>query len=98
MCDGLEAGHEHAGKTDSGEITDVADHFLIVAQRDLELIPDYFLCGLIIIHYHRHLLVGDIVFADYKVFGPDRNFILEIAFIFIQRVVLIDVLHIRKRT
>ncbi len=39
VCDGFEAGHEHACETNGGEVTYGAHYALVVGQRNLELEP-----------------------------------------------------------
>ncbi len=96
MCGGFESGHEHSGETYSGEVGYVSDSFLVVAQRYLELIPHYFLGRTVMVHYRRHLFVGDIVFAYLKVLRAYGYMVLEVSFVFVESVVLIYVLDIRK--
>ena len=93
----LEAGHEHAGEPDSREVLDAAHNLVGGAQRNLELIPYCRLLTFGSVDF-GNLLVGDIVPANFQIFRTKRNLILEIAFVFVERVVLIDVFHIRNGT
>ena len=89
----LEVSEEDAGKADGGEVIDSSDNLVGSRQGYLELIPDDFLTSLAGV-YLRYLLVGDIVAPDFEILGADGDFILEIALVFIERIVLVDILDI----
>ena len=89
-----EARHEHTSEAYGREIVDRTDHLLIVAERDLELIPFHLVVLAISSTHHRHLFVGDIVASHFEVAGTNRNLVLEIAFILVERIVLVDVLDV----
>ncbi len=93
----LEAGHEYAGEAYGGEVADGAHDFFEIAKRNLELIPFGLGVGAVAGRHHRHLLVGDVVLAYHQVFGTDGNPVLEITLVFVECVVLVDVLHVGSR-
>ncbi len=96
MCRLLEPGHEYPGKAYCREIGYGADNTFILAQRYLELVPFHLLVAAVAAAHKRHLLVGNEVFADFKVFRSYRYLVLEVAFVLVQGVVLVDVLYVRK--
>ena len=95
MCGLLETGHEHTDKTNRREVGNRTDHLFILLQWNFKLIP-YGIGSFTVAQSDRlHLLVGNIVLSYLQILATQRNVVLIIAFIFIQRIVLIDVLHIR---
>ena len=92
-----EARHEHTHKADGREVVDRADALLILAQGDGELIPRGALLGAVAHGADKHLLIGDITAAHLERVGVDGNAILEVALILVERVVLVDILHIGHR-
>ncbi len=93
----LEPGHEEAGEADRGEVGDIAHHFLIFAQWNLKLIPLHLGVCAVACGGYRHLLVGDEVLAHHEVFGADGYAVLEVALVFVEGIVLIDILYIGHR-
>ena len=93
----LESGHKDTGEADGRKVGDVAYDLLILAQRHFELIPFDLGLGAVAHGHDRHLLVGDVVLTHHQVFGADRNTVLEIALVLVERVVLVDVLYIGHR-
>ena len=66
----FEAGHEHAGEADGGEVVDASHHLVGGAEGYLELVPnDGGLSGTG--GDFGDLLVGDVVAAHLEVFGAD---------------------------
>ena len=93
----LESGHKDTSKADCRKVGDVAYNLLILAQRHFELIPFDLLLRAVAHRHDRHLLVGDEVLTHHEVFGADRNTVLEIALVLVERIVLVDILYIGHR-
>ena len=92
----LEAGHEHTHEAHRSKVVDRAKLLLILGERYAELIPvDRFLVA-IAQWARRCTLVHDVVLANLQVFRTYGNVILEVLLVFIERIVLVDVLHIRS--
>ena len=90
----LEACEEHTHETYGCEIADAAHTLLIVAQGYAELVPCD-MVGLAVSQLWRHLaLVDDVVLTHNEVLGTNGDAILIVFLIFVERVVLVYVLHI----
>ena len=97
MCDLFESGHEHSREAYAREPVDRAYRFLVACDWNLELIPFDLLGVSVAGHDDTRLFVGYEVLADNEVFGADRYMILEIALIFVESVVLVDILDVGQR-
>ena len=94
----FETGHEHAHETDGGEVLNTSHLFLVICQRNSELVP----CGLLRFTITGvnigHLLVSHIFRHTPLQRGFVKiNTILEIAFILVEGIILVDILDIRRR-
>ena len=93
-----ESRHENAHEANRREVLNRAHLLLIVKQGYGELIP----CGSLGIAIAgvdvSHLLVGDVVHANLHRVRMESDTILEITLIFIQGIVLIDILDIGRGT
>ena len=94
MCHFLEPGHEYAGEAYGGEVVDGAYDLFIVVEGYLELEPFGYAVLSVAQAHDRCLLVGDVVLAHDKVLGANRHAVLEVAFVFIEGVVLVYVLDV----
>ena len=95
---GFESSHEHTHEADCREILNITHFFIIIGKRYGELIPSSFLSLAIACMNISHLFVGDVVLAHFHCFGFNIHFILEVAFVLVQRIILIDVLDIGRGT
>ena len=93
----FEAGEEDAGEADCGEVADAAHSLLELGEGYLELEPLGLLVRAVGDGHERLLAVGDVVAAYLQVLGTDGYFVLEIAFVLVDGVVLVDVLDVRGR-
>ena len=96
----LETSEVHTHETDAGEVVDVAHPLLTLGQGDAELIPAH---GQRVAVAQLHVAVaavgnvgvgGHAVVVGLQVVVTDADTVLEVAFILVQRVVLVDVLHV----
>ena len=95
--DGLaEAGHVDTHEAQRGEVADAAHDLLVVVDGHAELIPVDALgvavaqLGAVGAH------VGDMVAAHHHVLWAQRHAVLEVLLILVERVVLVDVLHVGR--
>ena len=93
----LEACEEHTHEAHRGEVVDSTELLLVVAQRYAELVPVDRFCLVVAQLVGVLALVYDVVLAHLEVFGADRHAILEELLVLVERVVLVDVLHVRRR-
>ena len=93
----LEVGEEHSHEADAGEIVDVSLALLKLIHRNAELIPGNRGFRVVSPSLGVFALIHDEVAAHHEIFRTDADVILEILLIFVQRIVLVDVLHIRCR-
>ena len=98
VCDLFESGHEHARESYGREVANRSDNLLVCAEGYLELIPLGCLLLSVAGQDHRRLFIGDEVLPDNEVLRADGDPILEIAFVFVECIVLVDVFHIGHRT
>ena len=94
----LEPGHKDTGKAYGGEVGDAAHDFFVVGQGYLELIPLGFVVFAVAAAHHGCLLVGDVVLTHDKVLRTYGYAILEVTFVLVERIVLVDVLDVGDRT
>ena len=90
-----ESGEEHTHEADAGEVADGTDLLLEVGQRNAELIPVGGLPVAVAEGLNVGMFLDDVVLTDDEVFRTDRDVVLIVTLIFVQRVVLVDVLNIR---
>ena len=92
----LEVGEEHAHEADAGEVVDIAHLRLILIHWDAELVPRHGL--LVAVRQARGVfsLVHDIVLAHHEVLRAHAHVVLEVLLILIERIVLVDVLHVGR--
>ena len=91
----FESRHKHTDKTDGREVGNRANHLLIVTQWNLELIPHSLALLAVCERHCRHLFVGDIILSNHQILAAQRDMILIVTLILVERIVLVDVLHIR---
>ena len=92
----LEPRHEHTHEADGREVLNASHLLLVVTQWNRELVPSGLLCLTITGMDISDLLVGHIIHANLQRVRMNGYAILEIAFILVQRVILVDVLDIRS--
>ena len=92
----LEVGEEHTHEAHAGEIVDAAHALLKVVDGDSELIPGDGRTGAIAQLAGDGALVDNEVAAHDHVLGAYAHMILVVALILVERVVLVDVLHIGR--
>ena len=93
--DGLfEVGHEHAHEADAGEVVDVAHFLFVFVHGDAELVPVHLLRVAVAQLHAGRAPVHDVVLTHDEVFRTDADAVLVIFFVFVQRVVLVDVFHV----
>ena len=90
-----ETREEHTHETDAGEVADAAHPFLILVYGNTEEVPREGLHALTRARC-RVALVHDEVLADLEILGPDGEMILVVFLVFVEGVVLVDILHIRS--
>ena len=92
----MEARQEHAHEAYAGEVLYVAHLLLVAAQRDAEQIPGA-LFGVAVAQLHAgRTLVCYMVASHNHVLGTDAHVILVILLVFVERIILVDVLHVRR--
>ena len=89
-------GEKHAHEADAGEVVDIAHPLVILAEGNAKLIPpDGFTRS--VAQRHRCLAnVGDMVISQAHILWAYADTILVIAFVFVEGIVLIDILHIGR--
>ena len=92
-----ETGEEHTNEANCREVGNRADLLFVFFERNLELIPGRYLLLTIAKSSNVFLLVGDVVFADNHIFRTQRDVILVVALILVERVVLVDVFDVGHR-
>ena len=90
----LELGEEHTHEANAGEVGDVALAAGVLVQGYAELIPLHDVVGAVAQHHAGLADIGDEVLALHHVLRTDAHLVFEIALILVQRVVLVDVLHV----
>ena len=94
--DGLaELGEEHTHETDAGEVADATHTVFRLVEGYAELVPAH---GFLLAVAQRSRIfpdVGNEVMAQPHVLRTDADVILIVALILVQRIVLVDVLHVR---
>ena len=92
----LETCEEHTHEADACEVVDGAHFVAIFLQRNAELIP----CGCSLLAITQwsciHTLVYDVVFAHYEVLRTNAYTILIVFLVFVEGVVLVDILNVRS--
>ena len=100
----LESSQEHAHIANAGEVADRTDLIVIFSQWDAILIPAHGdrvaiaqLGGIVAMVHNMRLVRLDTSVIGLQLIVADGDMILIVAFVFVQGVVLIDILHIRSR-
>ena len=92
----LEACHEDTHEANACEVANVTLLAFIFLQGNTEEIPCAVL-GIAITEFHAgHAFVGNVVAADYHIFWTNADFVLIVLLVFVEGVVLVDVLHIGR--
>ena len=93
----VEACQEHAYEADRGEVADAAELAFVFAQRNAEQIPfrgrRFAVARFRIDGAH----VDNVVLSDLHGRGIDAHTVLIIFFVLVEREILVDVLHVRRR-
>ena len=89
-----ESGDEDADETDAGEVADAAHLLLKLVEWNAEKIPVGLAASALAQSGCGLALVYNEVLAHHKVFGTDGDVILIVFLVFVERVVLVDVLHV----
>ena len=99
----LETGEVHTYETDGGEVVDSADLVPAFSQRDAELVPADG-GGVAVAQLHPTVAaVGDVavgqgaVVVSLQDVVADMYLVLEVALILVERIVLVDILHVGTR-
>lgn len=93
----LETSEEHAHEADAREVIDASYALLKLFERDAEKVPVDLCIVLTIAQRGLGLtLVDDVVLANLQIFGTDGDVVLEVFLVFVERVVLVDILHVRR--
>ena len=92
----LETGHIHTHETDRLKVTDRTNLLVITLDRDLEEIPFNRLLRAIHHGNFRLTLVYDIVDTNLQITRPQGDLVFEILLRAVQRIVLINIFHIRR--
>jgi len=90
-----ESGHIHTHETDRLEVVDRTDTTLVFLDRYLKLVPGNSLLLIIRQTNRARTLVCNEVRTYHCIFRSNSHFILEILLVFIQRIILVDIFHIR---
>ena len=90
----LELSKEHAHEADAGKVGDATFATGVLRQGDAELIPLHRLMAAVAQRDTGLADVGDEVLSQLHVLRTDAHLILEVTLILVQRVVLVDVLHV----
>ena len=93
----LEACEEHTHEADAREVVDAAKALLKLFERDAEKIPVDLGVVLAIAQCGLGLaLVDDEVLANLQILRTDGHVVLEVFLVFVECVVLIDILHVGR--
>ncbi len=90
----LETSEEHTHEAYRREVVDGAHALLVVVERDAELIPRDATVLAVTQRLRVLTLIDDVVATYDEVFRTYRHLILIVFLILVQRVVLVDVLHV----
>ena len=89
-----ESGHEHSHEADAGEIGNAAHTTFVCVNGNTEQVPCTFFCLAVAELYAGLALVGNVVASNHHVLWTDAYAVLVVLFIFVQRIVLVDVLDV----
>ena len=92
----LETGHVHTHETNRLEIADRAYRLLEILDRDLEQVPFHRFPFPVHQSHLRRSLIHDVILAYLQVLRADRHLVLKIFLRLVQRIILVDILHIRR--
>ena len=93
----LETGEEHTHEAYRREVVDGTHALLVVVERDAELIPRDATVLAVTQGLRILTLVDDVVATNDEVFRTYRHLVLIVFLVLIERVVLVDVLHVGQR-
>ena len=92
----LESRHEDTHEANARKVADVAFLILVFCQRNAEKIPGTFFRITITKLHACSSLVGNVVATNHHIFRTNTNSILIILLVFVEGIVLIDILHIGR--
>ncbi len=92
----LKLCHEHAHEADAREVADATLSFLVLLDGDAELVPLHGGGVAVAQAYAAVADIHDVVASNGEVFRTYADMILEVTLVLVQRVVLVDVLHVRS--
>ena len=92
----LETGEEHTHEADAGEIVDVALTALKLIDRYTELIPGNGRLGIITPGLAVFTLIYNMIVTYHEIFRTDADTVLEVFLIFVEGIILVDILDIRR--
>ena len=92
----LEFGEEHSHKANRREIVDATDAVVVVFEWNAEQIPHDVTVFAVAQRLGVFALIDDVVLTHNEVLRTYRNAILVVFFVFVERVVLVDVLDVGR--
>ena len=92
----LEIGEEHTHETYGSEVADRTYFLLISIEWDAELIPCNIVAFTVSECTTSHSAINNEVFPHNKILGSDRDMVLVVFFVLVERVILIDILDIGR--
>ena len=93
----LKACEKHTHETDARKVGDRTESLFVFANGDAELIPSNVFVGAIAQRGRCFALVYNEVAAHHHVLWAQRYVVLVVFFVFVERIVLVDVFHIGRR-
>ena len=87
--------HIHTHEANAREVGDAAHVLLVFLHGNAEQIPHRLLGNAVAGGDARDALVGDVVAAHVHCLGRDAHAVLVILFVFVERIILVDVFHVR---
>ena len=91
-----EASHEHTHEADAGEVGNAAHTTFVCVNGYTEQVPCTFFSLAVAQLYAGLAFVGNVVAANHHVLWTDAYAVLVVLLIFVQRIVLIDVLNVGR--
>ena len=91
-----ESGHEHSHEADAGEIGNAAHSAFVSVNGHTEQVPCTLFCLAVAKLYAGLAFVGNVVASNHHVFRTDAYAVLVVLFIFVQRIVLVDVFDVGR--
>ena len=92
----LEIREEHTHEANRREVANAAHPVRRLGERDAELIPSHSAVLSVAQRLGVFALIHDVVAAHDEVFGTDGNLVLIVFLVFVERVVLVDVLDVGR--